>query len=268
MYSKKHNERFVIMKKIFTLLLCIALLGSMLMLVSCDKDKDDDEKYSDTLNGKTPEELYEFSQVQLKEAKSYSVATSQEIEMDIEGEKINIVQRIDSKVNGDNTYMNMVSENDMYPSGNITMESWYVDGVCYAKSGSEKVKATISKAEYMEKYMEADPSESTLLDIPESWFEDVKFEKKGDYNILKFVVSGEKYTALFGNIGLNGAEIDGDVEYRIYFDDDGNLTKLVAEFDMNVMGYTAHCESVSLITIGDVTVTPPSDADKYQEVVL
>ena len=252
------------MKKIFTLLLCVALLASMLSLVSCQQDIDDGPKYSETLNGKTPEELYEFSQEKLKQATSYSVQTTQVIEMTYGGESYTMNQTVESKVNGDNSYSK--SNNDM--DSMASFESWYVDGICYTKMYGYKFKTAISKDEYMEEYMEVDPSESTLLDIPESWFENVKFEKVGNDNVLKFVVSGDKYTELFGNLGLGSITIVGNVDYSIYFDDAGNLNKLVSIFDMMVEGVSAHCESVSIITIGAVTITPPPDASSYEWVDL
>ena len=252
------------MKKIFTLLLCVALLTSMLSLVSCRQDIDDGPKYSETLNGQTPEQLYEFSQDKLKQATSYSVITTQVIEMTYGEESYTMNQTVESKINGDNTYNK--SNNDMAPSA--AFEAWYVDGICYSNMYGYKYKAAISKAEYMEEYMNVDPSESTLLDIPESWFENVKFERVGKDNILRFVVSGERYTELFGNVGLGSVSIVGDVDYCIYFDDDGNLNKLVSTFDMLVQGVTAHCESVSIITIGDVVVTAPADAASYTWVDL
>lgn len=251
------------MKKIFAILLCVALFASMLSLVSCDKDKDG-KKYSETLNGKTPAELYEFSREQLALAESYSVKTEQVIKMSYQGEKMTMHQSAETKVNGDDTYM--VTENDFDDS--LNMESWYVDGVCYSNMFGQKVKSTISKSEYMEKYMEADPSESTLLDIPESWFEDVKFETSGKSNVLEFEVSGEKFSNFLDNIGLGGATIDGNIDFKIYFDDDGNLTKVVMEFDMLMAGAEASCVSTSYVTIEDVKITPPSDASTYKEVDL
>ena len=114
--SPKSNERVVIMKKIFAILLSVALLASMLSLVSCDKDKDE-KKYSETLNGKTPAELYEFSREQLALAESYSVKTEQVIKMTYQGEKITVKQSAETKVNGDDTYM--VTENDFDDSLNM-----------------------------------------------------------------------------------------------------------------------------------------------------
>ena len=247
------------MKKILTLVLCIALLASMLSLVSCS-----DENTADTLAGKTPEELYEASQVQLREASSYTVVANQDIIMSVGDQSMTMKQLVESKINGDNSYVK--TQNDFDSS--LNMEAWYVDGTVYANAFGQKLKANITKAEYMEQYMNADPSESTLLDIPESWFENIKFEKDGEGWVLNFVVSGEKYTETFANVGMQGAVISGEVSHKVFFDADGNLVKVVTSFDMTVSGVSAHCDSISTVTIGEVAISAPADASTYQEVSL
>ena len=254
------------MKRILTFLLCIALAVSMLGLVSCTDALGGGNENGDTMEklaGKTPEQLYAASQQKLKEAESFYVSATQDIVMTMgEGASMTIHQLVESKVNGDNSYMK--TKNDL--SSEFNIEAWYVDGVVYANTFGQKVKASLSKEKFMQDYMGADPSESTLLDIPESWFENVKFEKADEGWVLNFVVSGEKYTQVYENSGLTGATIIGNVDHKIYFDNDGNLQKFVASFDINVDGVNAHCDSVSLITIADVEIAPPADADTYKTV--
>ncbi len=248
------------MKRILSLLLALTLAFSVFALVSCNKGGDDDSGNAgagkiETLAGKTPEELYEVSKTKLAEATSYSVSTTQVITM----EGITMNQTAISKVDGDNSYVEMT--NDTTPITN--MKVWYVDGMMYMDTYSGKSKCEYSKEQYMEEYMGADPSESTLLDIPESWFTDVKFEKEGESWVLNFVISAAKYNELLDNLSLNGT-ISGDVVYKLYFDNNGNMTKLTTAFDMVVSGFTAHCDQVSYITVESVNVTVPADADSYQ----
>jgi len=251
------------MKRILALILCIAL--SMLALVSCTEG---DVNTLEKLDGKTPEELYEVAQEKLKEAKSYYVKSTQEIVMSMtigdQTQTVNMSQLVESKLDGDNYYLKTKNEN---PWGeNLDIEAWYIDGVVYYDAfGGEKFKASISKEDYMENYLKVDPSESTLLDIPESWFENINFEKEGDLWVLKFVVSGEKFSEVYENAGMEGSVISGDVDYRMYFDKDGNIQKLVNSFDMEISGFTAHCDSVSLITIEEVEVTAPANASEFKE---
>ena len=249
------------MKKILSLILVMILAFSVIALAACQPA---DDGTIDTLAGKTPEELYQLSQEKLREATSYSVYSAQVITMTYGGQSMVMNQTVNSKVNGDNTYSKV--ENDTSPANN--MEAWYIDGTVYGITQGMKIKSNITKEEYMEKYMGTDPSESTLLDIPQSWFENIVFEKEGDGWALNFVVSGEKYTQVFKNIGLQGATISGDVNYKMIFTADGELVKLVTSFDMLVQGVTAHCDSISEITIGAVTVTAPENPDSFQYVTL
>ena len=250
------------MKKIISLLLALTLAFSMLALVSCNSSDDDSNgggKTVEKLAGKTPEELYELSRTKLAAATSYSVDSQQVITMSSAGESMTMNQTVVTKVNGNDSYMK--SNNDTESSAN--MEVWYVDGMIYSSMLGMKIKAEMDKDAYMEEYMGTDPSETTLLDIPESWFENIKFEKEGDKWVLKFVVSGAKYTEVFENVGLGG-EITGDVIYKLYFDGEGNIEKMSTVFDMTMMGIQAHCDSVSYIKLENVTITPPADADSYQ----
>ena len=248
------------MKKLLSLALALVLVCMTLALASCDLLEGDTKS---KLDGKTPEELYEVSQQKLKEATSYSVNSTQEISMTYGEETMSMTQTVISKINGNDSYAKVYSDMDE----GLNMEAWYVDGTVYASMDGIKAKAQITKAEYMQKYMNADPSESTLLDIPKSWFDDIKFEKAEDNWVLNFVVSGEKYTELLSNTGVGG-EISGDVNYQIFFDKEGNLEKVCTTFDMTIAGVAAHCDSVSLFTLEDVTITPPADADSYKETKL
>ncbi len=252
------------MKKLLALILCIVL--SVFAFASCNGNDTDGTGGVETLVGKTPEQLYEFSQEKLADATSYSVKATMDFVVrstdPTQTETFTMAISSESKINGEDVYMNVY--NDIEPSAN--MEVWYVDGVIYANSGGVKGKATVDMDAFKQQYMNIEPSESTLLDIPQSWFEDIKFEKDGDSWVLNFVVSGEKYTQVYENIGLPGATIMGDVSYKMYFDNDGNIQKLVASLDMSIgETATAHAESVSIITIGEVEITAPADADSYIE---
>ncbi len=250
------------MKKILLILLALTLAFSSLALVSCDKEEDG-ANFVATLNGKTPKELYELSREALREAKSYSVTASQVITMTANGQKLTINQTVISKLNGDNSYMK--ATNDYVSDAN--MEAWYVDGIVYSSMAGVKAKAEITMEEYMQNYMGKDPSESTLLNIPESWFKDIKFREEKYGWSLNFVVDGTKYTEFFGNLGLN-VSVSGNVKYTIFFDEDGNVEKLNSVFDANASGVKAHYVTESIIKIEPVTITPPADADSYQSVTL
>jgi len=251
------------MKKIISLALTLVLMFSVFALVSCNGGDNTDDtlnaQTAETLAGKTPEQLYEASQEKLKEATEYSITTTQVITMS--GMTMN--QTVINKISGDNCYVKMT--NDTTPMTN--MEVWYVNGMMYMNLYNGKIKGEYDKEQYMQEYMGKDPSESTLLDIPESWYKDIQFKKDGDAWMLEFVISAEKYNELFENIDLGGS-IAGDVVYKLYFDTEGNMDKLTTSFDMTVQGVSAHCDQVSNIVVENVTVTAPADADSYQTTTL
>lgn len=246
------------MKKIISLILAAVLTLSTLALVSCNKEDSDNTETLDTLAEKTPEELYEITRSALSNATKCSVDTTQVIVIESENDSMTVSSEIISKVDGDNVYTKM--SNDADPDS--IMEIWYVDGMAYVSNESGKMKTEISKEEFLERYTNGSPSESTLLDIPESWFGDIKFEKMGESWVLSFIVSAERYNETFDSLNIEGT-ITGTVVYKVFFDSKGNVEKATTSFDMLIGGVTAHCDSVSEITLENVTVTAPADASSY-----
>ena len=255
------------MKKILSLLMALTLVISMFALASCDNNDDGnpdvDAEGLETLNGKTPEQIYGASMEAIKLADEYEIVSNQVIKMGYEGESFTMNQRVVSKIDGDNSYSKITDD-----MSNQESETWYVDGVVYAKEGNNKIKTNLDKEEYMQQYMGKDPTESTLLDIPESWFKDIRFFEKDGLYTMEFVISAEEYNELFANLGLGVASVNDDVVYTVYFDKGGNLSKIITEFTINVQGFSADCVSTSDVTLTDVTVTAPADADSYTYVEL
>ena len=259
------------MKKISALILITALLLSLLALSSCNNGGNEGEgagegntppnsNVTDTLAGQTPEQLYQSVKDKLADAKSYVVDSTQVIVMTQGEENMTMNQTVINKVDGDNNYIKMY--NDMTTAAN--MEIWYVDGIIYTSTASGKIKAPVDKEDFMQNYMDKDPSESTLLDIPESWFEGISFEKETDEWVLKLTISEEKYEMYFSNIGL-GADIIGDVQYNVYFDEEGNLQKITTVVDYTVEGIHCHCDTLSLVSYENIEITAPADADSYAD---
>lgn len=242
------------MRRIITLLLALVLVFSILTLVSCKKDENGNDNGIETLAGKTPKQLYEISKEKLDDAKEYSITTTQLITMSA----ITMNQTIVNKVNGNNAYVE--TTNDSAPE--LNTKAWYVDGIMYQNLYTGKFKREYDKEKFMEEYMDNDPSEDTFLDIPDSWFKNVRFKKDGDIWTLNFVIDAAKYNELLDNLLLDG-NITGDVIYKLYFDGEGNIDKLTTSFDMTIDGVSTHCYQISKITLGSVTVTAPSDTESY-----
>lgn len=278
------------MKKLLAILLSLMLAFSMFMLVSCGDtdDDDDDDKTSEvdkkpsskpdnkpsdntgnnnnnnnnndsgieTLNGKTATELYNAALEKLANIDNFEMTAAQVITMSYEGESMSMNQTIITKLDGQNCYTK--SYNDVAPTAN--MEIWYVDEWLYAIQAENKFKANITWEKMVSTYMpEGATADGALMNIPESWFKDVRFEMDGDLYYIEFVVSGEEYTKYVKNTAL-GAYLDAanDVSYKVYFDEDGNLGSIITEFAYVVEGITCHAISTSTVfNIGTTVITAP-----------
>lgn len=278
------------MKKIFALLLCFVLVFSVVSMTSCTEEELNAAKETlETLNGKTPEDLYEESRNALALAGSYEVISQSDIVIKMEylGQNMDMVmkQNTVSRVNGDDNYSKSTATTEMLSGEEFdsdegsaeteVMEVWYVDGICYGDIFGQKVKVALDKEEFLEKYMGKDPKETTLMDIPESWFKDIGFKKETNGYSLNLTVSGEEYTKYFATAFEDfpmEVNIEGDVEYKLFFNSDGELTKATADFSFGceIMGVTATatCTSVNTVSVKDIAVTAPENADEFVETEL
>jgi len=247
------------MKKLLSLILALVFVCTSFALVSCNPD---DPSSLERLAGKTPEELYSMHLESFENITSVSLTGIQKISMTSPGVSINMLQTVEAKMNNENIYFKM--ENNL--ASEVNMEMWYIDGTVYMSVAEEKMKLEVGREEFIENYLDSDPTEDALVDIPKSWFDNMEFVREEDSWVLAFVIGAEDFIEYFGDPDFDG-EIKGNVNYKLYFDSDGNLEKQYTELDMDVEGYTVHIESTATITVGDATVTPPEDADSYLSTV-
>ena len=261
------------MKKLIAIILCLVCVAS-LCFVGCELPNTNTGDNADNttaaaeddlskLNGKTPQELFTSAQETLKGYTRFKSEAKQIIKMDMDGSTVAMNQTVVSILDGQNSYMK--AETSMLGETQITMEGYYVDGVVY--NVLNKVKAELPWETYVTDYLGGDPTENMLLNIPEDWFKDIKFEQKENSEnfCLVFNISGEKYEELIAKTGLSEDADISDVIYTIEFDKDGNLLCVYTDYSMNVSGVAATCSSVStIITEGVDAVTAPADADSYQ----
>ena len=161
--------------------------------------------------------------------------------------------------------------NDAAPEAN--MEIWYVDEWMYVISNGTSAKANITFEEMQENYMpEGATGSGALMMIPESWFEDITFEKDGDLYYIEFIVSGEDYLEYMQGMAFGDQIKDLDnISYIVYFDQNGELGNIVTRVDYQVTesGYTfdCHLEGISTISnIGNVTVQGPENPNDFIDV--
>ena len=254
------------MKRTLAFILCLLLCLSVCLAGCSEGNQESGDNGIIKVAGKTPEELYAEALAELKTATSFEAITTQKIVMKAEGQTETMNQTAISRQNGYDVYFK--TENDMTPQAE--MEVTYVGGVYYLKQNGQKYKMSISHDEMDElisqMYGGSSAAEQTLLSIPEEWFKDVAFEKDGSSYTMTIKVAAEKYTELIGNMGISGATFTSDVEYKVYFDANGNLQKTTATFTFDVYGVQCDCVSTSVITIANITISAPADADSYQSI--
>ena len=215
-----------------------------------------------SLSGMTPKEIYEFAKGSLKDALYFTSYSTQEITMTYEGESFTLYQFAISILSGDDCYI--ATANDMAPQAAI--EAWYVDGMLYAITSEAKVKSRIDKEQFMQQYYGKDPGEDTILDLPESWFKDAKFEFDGECWLVRFLIDRNKYNELFGSLpGYENSdvEITTDVRYNLHFDSEGNLVKITNSVDLIIQGIPAHVDTTSEITMEVINIPLPYDHDSF-----
>ena len=251
------------MKKLLSALLSVIMIVSLLALTSCGGG---DGNQVETLNGKTPEEVYQASLETAKNLTSFSMTADQVITMTMGEEKMEMTQTVISKLDGHNSYSKIA--NSMGGSA----ETWYVDDVLYTVSGNQKIKVNIAWEDYVAEYMpEGATAENAIMNVPEDWFVDgMKFNKVDDGRYcLNFDVDSEKvidymsesFGSMFGAINAVG-----NFKYEMYFDENGNFSECNISAELEMEGVTATIVSSSKITdINSTTVTAPTDADSFVE---
>ena len=265
------------MKKRISLFLSALLALSVLTvgMTSCDEDKDrdddDDDQLEEVFQDKTPEEAYNDALKAIESVDNYEMTSVQDIKMVLKynGEVINQDQKqtITQQKNGEDVYVNVFGSS-------IKQETWYVDGVLYTISGDVKAKATLSLKEFQEQMMGT--SSNNLLNIPEEWFEDVEFETEDGKTVLKFKIDGNEFLEMVDNalgaIGAAAEDMDiSVVDYIVYFDDDGDITKIVQDFSLSfsLQGMKAEADyhTVTTVSLGTADkITAPKDGDSFIDV--
>lgn len=284
------------MKKILSLILALVLALSAFTLASCEaenKDGKKKEKTVATLNGMTPEELYNETLELLTEASNYTSVSTQDISMKVSagGETANVTmkQSIETKVTGlmnQYTYTEnsteMIHQGQTIPQGG---DSWYVyvvDGMLYTNLNSKtgmsgsKIKYEITEETFEQVLPSGSKADSPMAMLPAEFFEGTAFIENSDGSFtVKVTMSADEYTEWFGGFNSGTAIGSADVTikkvvHKINFDADGNLIDIVSNISMsmNIDGTVADATAVSTTVIKDIGTTAPVVAPTdYHELV-
>lgn len=296
-------------KRIYVALMAIMLVASMLF-VSCDLSSfttslddivgDDNQAGSETdtvsdieqdvletLNNQTPFEVYSSFGTKLEAVTGNCTVTSASktvTTMVIMNQSIDAVTDVNMvvKTNGKNMYSKS-STSTSASGANIetVMETWYVDGVIYTSNGNQKLKLEITEDEARELVYGDAAGENSIMDIPESWFDGVCFERQKDGNfVMKINMSGDRMEEAIDRLGLSaevGLEIS-DIKYEYKLDKTGMILGCEAKYTMSMSDasenslYTGSAEGTISTTYSGMgtteKITAPADADAYTVVTL
>lgn len=276
------------MKKILSLILVLVLALSAFTLASCEAEEKDGkkkEKTVATLNGMTPEELYNATLELLTEASNYTSVSTQDISMQVsaQGMTVDMVmkQSIETKVTGlMNQYVSVQSLTEMiYQGQTIPQQSdayyiYIVDGMVYtnfnsasATSGS-KIRYEITEENFEQVLPEGSNIDSPMAMLPAEFFEDTAFIENSDGSFtVKVTMSADEYTEWFGGLNNGTALGSADVTikkvvHKINFDADGNLIDIVSDISMSMVvdGSAVNATAVSTTVFSDIGTTAPIEA--------
>ncbi|MBQ8162754.1 MAG: hypothetical protein IJZ93_00095 [Clostridia bacterium] len=231
------------------------------------------------LNGKDAEQIYGDAYDYLANITNGTITTEQDIHMDMTApsqgvqQSVDVIQTVVNQMDNDNFYNKITS------SVNGEVEAWYINGMYYQNNQGTKQKGELDIDKYYTS-LGLDPDQKFLAGVDASMLKDAKFEKLGETYYLAFTIDGESYTETMGNaIADMYAQYDvkvkiSDVAYRVYFDADGNIENMIADYtmDMNMtisgidMNIYAEVSQVSTFEkLGSTEVNAPSGT--FQSVV-
>ena len=300
-------------KRLVVALLILAMMGAM--LVSCDMSgfevlvdsygdadaeetvtKGEDESSSkndkvvEQLNGMTPYEVYsEFSEKLVQLSSNCTIVATSNVDsvISVSGQAFVSTTDIEmiGKTCGDNSYSKTTTVTSV--SGNTVttvMETWYVDGVLYmindmGDGNVQRLKMVITKEQANTVvYGDKKEGEGSIIDIPESWFNDVSFEKQKDGNyIMNIDMSGSRMAQAIQRLGIATGELDiSDIHYAFKVDKEGMILSSTGDYTMSLGGeegganYSASAVGAMETKYSDFGTTKdievPEDADSYVEV--
>lgn len=301
-------------KRIVISLLILAMMGAM--LVSCDMsgfealvdsynnadseattsegsnetEANKNDKVVEQLNGMTPYEVYsEFSEKLVQLSSNCTIITTSSVESSImmAGEAYLSTTDIEiiGATNGDNNYSKTTTVTTlMGNSATTVMETWYVDGILYMINDQgdgdvKKLKMEITKEQANHVvYGDKKEGEGTIIEIPESWFNDVSFEKQKDNTyIMNIDMSGSRMAQAIKRLGIATGELEiSDIHYAFKVDKDGMILAAIGDYTMGLSGnesgsqysaYAVGAMEAKYSNFGTTEeITAPKDAESYLEV--
>jgi peptidyl-prolyl cis-trans isomerase B (cyclophilin B) len=237
-------------------------------LVSCDATVEDEPSAEDqgadaigdnsgklaTLSGKTPIEAYRAAEAFIASIDNYEIKMTYNSHMEYNGSVVDGLSESNFKVNKDQLYYSYAE------NGKIVREQWYTDNFFFKNTVNVKEKFEMTFAEY--KSNNGMPTDDgMLIELEDSAFEGVLFEKTDDGYALAFEISVEDYKK------YSGVALQKPAGYTVYFDADANMTRMFMSTTQLVYGmFTVSGDmNIYVENVGGVgTISAPDDADSYR----
>ncbi len=264
-------------KKLVWLLVFALLISTCLLsFTACDDDEDhDDDGMVDTLNGKTPLEL--FLAAKTADVENGEISGEMEATISAVGQGMTAEQTITSSMlmqyNGETKYSKTQTQTSGVGGSQSSLEeSWLVDGTYYEhtnENGSyKKVKKSMTYDQYLAEYGSED--EEFFIDLESGILDGAKFQKDGDTYHVDVKLTGDQIGQYASDLveSFGGALAFDTLNYRMSFDKDGNLKgfdiSLSGEQTQDGVTVTMEIAVVVEFKYGTVgTINPPEDAYRY-----
>ncbi len=221
-----------------------------------DTDAPSEDAEITALAGKTPLEAYRAAEEYVAAMDNYELAMTYESNVEYNGTTM--------KSSTESIYR--VNDNQLYyyygVDGDTVSEHWCTDNFFYQNSSIAKQKLEMTFEEY-KKNRGVPTDGGVLVELKDSYFEGVVFEKKDGEYTLSFEISVEDYAE------YSGVTLTKPAPYVVHFDENANpigmymnTTQLV--YGMFLVNGDMNIYIKNVGTTADIAA--PDDADDYQNV--
>lgn len=228
--------------------------------LTSDSDADatsEDEKLT-TLAGKTPIEVYRAAEEYVTTMDNYEIDMTYESKVEYNGTTMNSSTESVYRVNHDQLYYYYAAD------GETLSEHWCTGNFFYQNSSVAKQRIGMTFEEY-KKNRGVPTDGGILVELKDSYFEDVAFEKKDGGYTLSFEISVEDYEE------YSGVTLTQPTPYVVYFDENADPTGMYMNTTQLVYGaFLVNGDmNIYIKNVGATAdIDAPSDADEYSDVTL
>lgn len=142
-------------------------------------------------------------------------------------------------------------------AGDLTEESWYVDGICYFKIGESIMKQEVTEEEKEELFGDTAVGENAFFGVERALVRSINKEDSKEGTIYTIVIDEAKYTDSLPS-DMPVELVYSSIDYQFTLDESGTLISVVSEYSYTENGNQVDGKSVSqIINIGSTVVEAP-----------